>query len=189
MKVIPFYYDDFDDLNANTYVVIDDLNQCVVIDPSKDYDGIINYIEKNNLTLKGVLLTHGHIDHTRGVNKLINHFHVPYFIGFEEETLLNHPLMNCSIFIDGKDIKFNSKPELVSEGEKLHLLNEDIECIHTPFHTSGSYCYFLRNSKLLFTGDFLFKGSVGRSDLPTGSNKDFPHSIQKIMALDDEVKI
>ena len=88
MKIIPFIYDDEDDLFANTYVLIDSDNNCVVIDPSKQYCGIINYIQKNHLSLKGILLTHGHYDHIRGVDLLVNEFNVPVFIGFEEEDLI-----------------------------------------------------------------------------------------------------
>ena len=188
VKVIPFYYDDDDDLFANTYIVIDDRNQCIVIDPSKDCPGIVNYIKKNNLILKGILLTHGHFDHIRGVNNLYEEFHTPIYIGFEEVDLLTNPELNCSYMMSSPYI-IDIKPITISDNEVIHLLDENIVCIHTPFHTVGSYCYLFKESKILFTGDSLFKGSVGRSDLPTGNIKDFPSSMAKIKALDDDLKI
>ena len=73
-KIIPFIYEDRDELYAHTYVLIDENKQCVVIDPAKAYDGLVNYIKKNDLSLKGILLTHGHADHIRGVDTLVNAF-------------------------------------------------------------------------------------------------------------------
>ena len=188
MKVVPFYYDDYDDLFANTYVLIDDDKSCVVIDPSKDYDGIINYIEKNELVIKAVLLTHAHFDHIRGVDRLINKYHIPLYIGFDEVDSLYNPLFNCSSLMSNKYV-LKSKAITVSDNEVLKLLDEDIICISTPYHTLGSICYYLKDSELLFTGDFLFKGSIGRSDLPTSSPKYFNSSKNKIINLNDNIKI
>ncbi len=188
IKVIPFYYDDYDDLFANTYVLIDANNDALVVDPSKDYDGIINYIKKNNLTLKGILLTHGHFDHIRGVGRLIKEFNVPLYISFDEEEMLTNPSLNVSKYM-GKEYVLNVKANTLSDGEVLKLLDEDILCISTPFHTFGSMCFYLKESKILLTGDFLFKGSVGRSDLPTATPKTFNSSMRKILTLGEDVKI
>ena len=188
MKVIPFYYDDFDDLFANTYVLIDEKSQCVVIDPSKQYDGIINYIKKNNLIIKGVLLTHGHFDHIRGVDLLINEFKCPLYLGFEEIDFLTNPVLNCSRYMS-EDYIVNAKAITVSDGEMLKILDEDIVCISTPYHTIGSVCYYIPSSNILFTGDFLFKGSVGRCDLPTGTPRTLNSSMSKLLKLPDITKI
>ena len=188
MKVIPFYYNDDDDLFANTYILIDAKNQCVVIDPSKQYDGIINYIKKNNLTLKGILLTHGHIDHIRGVDLLVNEFNVPVYIGFNEEKVIRNAHYNCSIWFD-ESYYYQNELTFVSDNENLNLLDERIICIETPYHTQGSICYYFPDSGFLFTGDFLFKGSVGRSDLPTGTPKTLNASMSKLLTLPDITKI
>ena len=188
MKAIPFYYDDYDDLFANTYVLIDDNSHCIVIDPSKDYDGISSYIKKNNLILKAILLTHGHFDHIRGVKRLIDEYSVPLYVGFDEVDLLTNPRLNCSKYMS-EEYVLDVKPVTLSDNEILRIMDEDILCISTPFHTFGSMCFYLKDSKLLFTGDFLFKGSVGRSDLPTGTPKTFNDSIRKILSLPDDVKI
>ena len=88
IKVVPFIYEDLDDLYANTYVLIDDNKGCVVIDTAKAYPGLVNYIKKNELTLKAVLLTHGHVDHMRGVDTLLETFDAPLYIGFNDEDKL-----------------------------------------------------------------------------------------------------
>ncbi len=188
MRVFPFIYDDIDVLLANTYVVVDDNDNCVVIDPSKDYDGIVNFINKNNYHPQGILLTHGHFDHFKGAKKLVDTFSIPVFIGFEEEEFLHNSSLNCSIMM-GENLTFDIKPETIHDQQVLKLLNEDIRCIHTPMHTIGSYCYYLSKSEVLFTGDFLFKGSVGRWDLPTGSIKTLSSSMDKIKSLPLVTKI
>ena len=188
LKVIPFIYEDLDDLYANTYVLIDSQKQCVVIDPSKANKSIVNFIKKNELILKAVLLTHGHIDHMRGVDVIIDEFHCPLYIGFYDSEKLCDSYSNCSFFL-GNETIIRSIAETVSEKQVLKCLNEDITVIETPFHTSGSICYYVETSALLFTGDFLFAGSVGRSDLPSAKPHEFKNSIAKILALPKEVKI
>ena len=96
MKIIPFVYNDIDDLCANTYVLTDKSNNCIIIDPSKKYDGLVNYVKKNNLNLKAVLITHSHIDHFRGAELLINTFNVPLYIGFYDAPALKDSYLNCS---------------------------------------------------------------------------------------------
>ena len=188
MKIVPFYYEDIDDLIANCYVAIDEDNACVVVDPSKDYDGIVKYIKKNKLTLKGVLLTHGHFDHFRGVDRLIDEFHCPLFIGFYDSDMIKTPELNCSVMV-GEEFLVKSKAQAVSEGEILHLLKEDLKVIETPGHTAGSVCYYFEKSKVMFTGDFLFHTCAGRCDLPTGNERQMSESFRKISKFDKEITI
>jgi len=185
IKVILFAYDSIDDLYANTYVLIDDDNNCVVIDPSKPNQSIINYIEKNNLNLKAVLLTHGHIDHMRGADVIVEHFNTPLFIGFNDYSLLKDPRLNCSTFFFKEEI-VQSKAETLADGQILRLLNEDCLVIETPYHTAGSVCYYFRKSGILFSGDFILEHTIGRSDLPTAVPKKLHESMSKIVSLPDE---
>lgn len=188
MKVIPFLYKDFDDLCANTYLVIDSLNQCVVIDPSKKYDGIVNYIKTNNLTLKGILLTHSHADHFRGVESLLDSFNVPVYIGFYDEPALSDPMLNCSFMFENK-VVLKRKVETLSDNQSLDLLEEKIDVIETPYHTIGSVCYYFKESKLLFSGDSLFYNSIGRYDLPTSDRSKIESSLEKILSLPEDVRV
>ena len=187
-KVIPFIYEDRDELYANTYVLIDDDNNCVVIDPAKAYDGLVNYIKKNNLTLKGVLLTHGHADHIRGVDTLVNAFNAPVYIGFDDLDMLKDTFTNCSEFL-GENVTVKAKAETLADNETLHLLKEDIQVISTPYHTAGGVCFYLKDSGLLFTGDFIIPHGIGRSDLPTAKPHEFNKSIAKIIKLPISTKI
>ena len=188
IKVVPFIYEDLDDLYANTYVLIDDNKNCVAIDPAKDYPGLVNYIKKNELTLKAVLLTHGHVDHMRGADTLVDAFNTPLYIGFDDEDKLTDTYANCGFFL-GENTTVKSKANTLADNEVLHLLSEDITVIRTPYHTSGSVCYYLKESGVLFTGDFILPHGIGRSDLPSAMPKELDKSMAKITALPNETKI
>ncbi len=188
MKVIPFIYDDEDDLMANAYLLVDD-SSCVVIDPSKNYDGVANFIKKNNLQLKAILLTHGHFDHMRGVDTLLNNFPSPLYIGFLDAPNLIDEKKNLSAYMNDEKVVIDTKPITVCESDTIKLLSEDIIVIDTPFHTEGSVCYYLKDSGILFSGDTLFKNSIGRDDLPGSISKEKGKSLQKLMALPEETKV
>ena len=188
IQVIPFIYEEYDELYANTYVLIDESKQCVVIDPAKAYDGLVNYIKKNNLILKGVLLTHGHADHIRGVDTLINAFNTPVFIGFDDLDMLSDCYLNCSEFL-GEKVSVQARAETLSDNEILHLLNEDIYVIATPYHTAGSVCFYLKDSNMLFSGDFIIPHGIGRCDLPNARPHELERSMAKIVSLPKSLKI
>ena len=188
IKVQPFIYESFDELYANTYLLIDENKACVVIDPGKDYPGLVDYIKKNGLTLKAVLLTHGHVDHMRGADKLVDAFNVPLYIGFDDEDKLLDEYANCSLFLE-EHVTVKSKAQTLADNEVLHFSSEDILVIAVPYHTSGSVCYYLKDSELLFTGDFILPHGVGRSDLPSAKPRELRNSMAKIVALPHQTKI
>ena len=187
MKVEKFDYNDIEELFANTYVVSDENGDAIIIDPSMDNDRIGDYIVKHSLTPKAILLTHGHFDHIRGVKRLVKRFSIPLYLHYEEKDFLIDPYLNCSDF--EKEMVVDCEPIVVTEGEELHLLNDTIKVFHTPFHTQGSVCYYFINNNLLFTGDTLFKMSIGRSDLPTGDSRLIKSSLSKLKTLPKETKI
>ena len=184
-----FSYEDYDDLCANTYVVFDSNKNCVVIDPSKDNDGIINYIKKNNLNLKSILLTHGHFDHIRGVDRLCDVFpNAIIQIHQLDEKMLSDSYFNGSSSMSDEFV-VKHIPALLSGDEIIKDLGDDIKVIHTPFHTKGSVCYYFINNKVLFSGDTLFKNSIGRDDLPNADPTKTFQSLDKIKQLPLETKI
>ena len=188
IKVIPFIYDDYDDVYANTYVLIDNTKDCVVIDPAKAYQGLVDYLNKNELKLKGILLTHGHVDHIRGVDTLVNAFKAPVYIGFDDIDMLKDTFSNCSEFLNERVI-VNAKADTLADNEILHLLNEDIKVIATPYHTAGGVCFYLKDSNILFTGDFILPHGIGRCDLPNAKPHELERSMAKIIKLPKTTKI
>ena len=173
------------ELCANTYVLTDPSKRCVVIDPS--VEEAIKYIQENNLKLVGVLLTHGHFDHIRKVDEIVELYHVPFYIHQKDEELLTNPKLNCSDRFSRKNLVVKAKPSFIKEGDILNLLDLPIKVIETPFHTLGSICYLLEQERVLFSGDSLFNQSVGRMDLPTSDSSLFFSSLAKLMSLDDNI--
>ena len=188
IKVVPFIYEDLDELYANTYVLIDSNKDCVVIDPAKAYQGLVDYLNKNELKLKGILLTHGHVDHIRGVDTLVNAFKAPVYIGFDDIDMLKDTFSNCSEFLNERVI-VNAKADTLADNEILHLLNEDIKVIATPYHTAGGVCFYLKDSNILFTGDFILPHGIGRCDLPNAKPHELEMSMAKIIKLPKTTKI
>ena len=188
IKVVPFIYEDLDELYANTYVLIDSNKDCVVIDPAKAYQGLVDYLNKNELKLKGILLTHGHVDHIRGVDTLVNAFKAPVYIGFDDIDMLKDTFSNCSEFLNERVI-VNAKADTLADNEILHLLNEDIKVIATPYHTAGGVCFYLKDSNILFTGDFILPHGIGRCDLPNAKPHELERSMAKIIKLPKTTKI
>ncbi len=188
MKVVPFLYNDKDELFSNCYLAIDNKSSCVIIDPSCDYDGVINYIARNHLVCRGILLTHSHFDHMRGIDRTVKALNVPLFVSFGDEDGLMDTRLNCSSMSNCHYV-VQTKPVLVSDQEVLELLEEPIQVISTPFHTKGSVCYYIAKNNLLFSGDTLFLGSIGRSDLPSSVGREKRHSLSKLFELPDETKV
>jgi len=187
MKIESFCYNSREELAANTYVVYDN-GKAIVIDPSSDYDGIINFLEEHKLKLEYVLLTHGHFDHLKGLNRLLKRYNIPYYCHFSEEELMYDPKLNCSENFNS-EIIIKQKPILVSDGDEIKFGETTIRVIHTPFHTLGSVCYFFIKEKVLFSGDTIFKLTIGRDDLATSCPRYKHDSLNKLKLLPKDLKI
>ena len=188
LEVIPFLYEDIDELKANTYLIKDNKKKCVVVDPGVDNDKLGDYIKKNKLSLEAVLLTHAHVDHMRGVDRLINRFKCKLYVGFDDEIGLTDEEYNCAEELNER-LVIKAKAITVSDNEILKIFNEDIKVIYTPFHTRGSVCYYFSNSGLLFSGDTLFKFVIGRTDLKSSIRSSMRDSLAKLRILPDDVKV
>lgn len=175
---------------SNSYVVYDNFRNCIIIDPS-DYEEIALFINKNELSLKGIFLTHGHFDHIKGLEKIMEEFNSCLFINKNDYSLLNDTFLNCSLFLNEHVvIKCNNKKIIyLSNNEEIFCLNEKMICYSTPGHTLGSMCFLFKESKLLFTGDTLFKGTIGRVDLPSSDENSMKKSIELIKNIDGDYKI
>lgn len=173
---------------ANCYIIVDEsTNKSIIIDPGGDGQGLIDFIDKNNLNVEYIVLTHGHADHIGGVTELKDNLKVPIMAHSDELDLLMDSYKNLSSQMFPQPIEIEPSV-LVNDGDKLNIGNLQIEIIHTPGHTKGGMC--LKIDDNIFTGDTLFKGSVGRSDFPGGNSALLIDSIRdKLLIFSDDTKI
>ncbi len=177
------------EFSANTYVIGKIGDSCLIVDMGSTKDEVLDYISSHYESVAGVLLTHGHFDHIRGVPKLLKKFRdVPIYIASEDVPLLNNPKINAS-GLTGEKISMNIETIPVEDGETIKLKKYRFKVIKTPYHTMGSVCYLFEDDNALFTGDSLFKGSIGRTDLETSDPSFVESSLRKIMALDDNLVV
>lgn len=172
---------------ANSYILrCEDTDEAVVVDPGGESEEIIKFLTDENLKLKYIVLTHAHGDHIGGVIDLKEKYDVPVLIHEGDEELLNDSEKNLSTHIPMKEIAFKSDKNL-KDGDIITFGNVELQVIHTPGHSPGCIC--LKSGNDILTGDTLFKGSIGRTDL-YGSSDEIVNSInQKLMIYDDRVNI
>lgn len=155
-------------LETNCYLLTNSRTRAVVvIDPADEARRIVERIEKRSLKPEAILLTHGHFDHIGAVSALCRRFPVPVLASAPEEEILLDTEKNLSAFYSGS--LTIQADRLLADQEELQLAGFQIRVLHTPGHTAGSVCYYLPQEGILFSGDTLFRGSVGRTDFPTGS--------------------
>ncbi len=170
--------------NCNIYIVGDKHGPCIVIDPGYNKNGILDkYIYKNYDHIELILLTHAHFDHISGLRNMKNIDNIPVALGEDDINKLDNPRLNGSSDLTDEDVSIQLSAHGLEDGMMLKALGLDIEVIHTPFHTSGSVCYYIESLNALFSGDTLFHLSIGRSDLPSGSERDIKSSLNKIKKL------
>ena len=165
---------------TNCYIIYDEnTKECFCVDVSdrisREY---FLFLEKNALKPTFLLLTHGHFDHTRDILSFKNKFEDTKIVisRIDYENILNNTYVFC-------ESNLFCEPDItVCDGEKLGFCNEDIIVLSTPGHTNGSVCYLFKD--MCFCGDTVFSGSVGRTDLPTGSFTQLINSVGKIKKLD-----
>ena len=171
---------------TNMYVVFDEeTKEGILIDAGAGADKIINYIENMNVKLKYIILTHCHVDHVADLRKIRKDFpRVPIVINEEDaEGLAKAEVNMCELL--GVENNFLDADILVKDGDVLTFGNVTAQLIHTPGHTAGSMSILIEDA--LFSGDTLFKGTRGRTDLPTGSEREILWSIKdKLLKLPEE---
>ena len=146
---------------------------CFFVDLPPDLDEPINYVKKNNLSIGGALVTHGHFDHSLG---MVN-FESKIFMNLEDEFLARNPQEQIALFTNN----FIQSETFNGEIIDVNTLNNDlINIYHNPGHTAGSTSFEFPDLGIIFTGDFVFKESIGRTDLKSGSNSDMISSIKNV---------
>lgn len=172
------------EFQSNCYVAENENKEAFAVDIGGDPDELLKFIKQNGLTLKKILLTHGHYDHFRGVAAVAENTGAEVFIHMEDEKMLTNAKESLAPFIGAKDFEPVSTYTLLNDGDIIDFSGTQIKVIHTPGHTRGGVCYVCEDK--IFSGDTLFNMSIGRTDFPGGDHSTLLRSLGKIAALSGE---
>lgn len=172
---------------ANCYIIHTEDGDGLVVDPAGDVDEIVKYLEDSSVKVGAIVLTHGHGDHIGGVLELKELLDVPVMVHSDDEDMVKNSALNLSTSMPMGEVNF--KPDiLLNDGDEIPLGDRVVKVIHTPGHTKGGVCILVDG--ILITGDTLFQGSIGRTDLYGGDFDILMKSIvEKLMILPDDTVV
>ena len=168
---------------SNSYLIVSG-DEAALVDPSSAPSHVTDALTENDCKLKYILLTHGHYDHTKYVSKVKEMTGAKVCIHTADAEMLGDSDKNCyKLFNDGEQLA-PAADVLLNDGDSLTLGHETVKVLFTPGHTKGSVCYIVGDS--IFTGDTLFRGSVGRTDFYGGDEAELIRSLRRLSDLEGE---
>jgi hydroxyacylglutathione hydrolase len=184
---------EFNPFRENTYVISDDTGDCLIVDPGcqekEEQDLLLAYMEGHALKPVKIVNTHCHIDHILGTAFLRDRFDIPFLIHPREKPLLKASMAQGEFF--GLEVRPPPEPTgYLNEGDTVTFGDAGFEVVHIPGHSPGGIVLLNRDQQLLISGDVLFRGSIGRTDLPGGDYDSLVNSIrEKLLILDPETRV
>jgi glyoxylase-like metal-dependent hydrolase (beta-lactamase superfamily II) len=175
-------------LGTNCYIVHNNANECLIIDPGDDADKIASEVRALGLVPKAVLLTHGHWDHFGAASRLSQVFGIEVYVHKLDAEFVRDPF-KCT-FRDFDWLKdFALEPDAQFEEGRLRIASFEFEVIHLPGHSKGSSSFYFPDEGVIFTGDTLFRNAIGRTDLPCSEPEKMEDSLKKLFCLPPETKV
>jgi hydroxyacylglutathione hydrolase len=183
----------FNPFSENTYIIYNENKSAFILDPGNfgdDENAILKkFIDENDLKIKNILLTHAHIDHVLGLQWAFNEYQVPVLLHEIEQEMLDRNPMDAMRF-GFQFSKFIGKISYLKENEILKLDEDEFKIIHLPGHSPGHIGFYNETQNFIISGDVLFEGSIGRTDLHKGNHEQLLESIRtKIFTLPSETKV
>ena len=172
-------------LQTHCYVIYNDKKDCVIIDPGAQGQKIQKYITENELNVLGILITHGHFDHIGSTDYLVNRFQCPVYTHEFTKDLLYDSSLNLSFY----ESPFVLNSEVLSVNDKLEIGDFRFEWLLLEGHCQGSSMIYYVNENTIFSGDVLFKESIGRFDFPTSSRSETRKTIETIKCMNFDGRI
>ena len=174
-------------MGENTYLLGDKKSKkCIIIDPGASLEDILSSVKRRNFTVEYIILTHGHADHIANVKKLKEKTNAKIVAHENEKELIIDRKKNLSVRFPCGPQEFDADI-YVKDKDKLELGELKLTFIHTPGHTPGGMC--IKVGDVMFTGDTLFAGSIGRTDFYGGDFKQMTKSLNKLSNQDGKIKI
>ena len=166
---------------ANCYIIYSETTKDgIIVDPGGDADLILKTIEENYLNINHIVLTHGHGDHIGGVMELLDILNVPLLVHEDDVDMISDAKMNLSNIMPIGEVELNPD-KVLKDGDIIPFGDLEAEIIHTPGHTRGGICIKIEDN--LITGDTLFQGSIGRTDLEGGDYDTIIKSIKENLLI------
>jgi hydroxyacylglutathione hydrolase len=177
-------------VQENTYILYHSNNEAIIIDPGSEGEKIIQHIDSLKLKPLAILLTHAHFDHIGAVDSVRDRYKLPLYIHKKEQDWLTNTKKNGSIHF-GHRITAKPASHLLSDSDKtLKIGSFSFEVLATPGHSPGSVSFYLKGAGAVFSGDALFAGSIGRTDLYGGDQETLLNSIhEKLLQLPEETVV
>lgn len=182
----------FNPIQENTYVVWDDTKECAVIDAGnstpKEDAALDGFLAEHGLKPVLAVNTHGHFDHVLGVEHLRKTYGIPFALSGKDAFMLDTDAVGSTVY----GVKINAMPTIdidLDKVEEVKFGHTVLRVIRTPGHTPGSVSFYCKSEGFLFTGDTLFRGSVGRTDLDGGSMFQLINSLRELAQLPDETEV
>ncbi len=191
--MINVHYFAFGPFQENTYVLWDETNECIILDPGNstttENKKLSDFISQKNLKVKRLILTHAHIDHINGNKYIFDTYGLLPEVHQDDVYFIENHLVSATMY--GLQAEQSPMPKaFIKEGDVISFGNSTLQTLHTPGHSPGSISYYNLEDKFIIGGDVLFYGSIGRSDLPMGNHDTLIKSIkEKLMPLGDDMKV
>lgn len=178
----------------NTYLLYDETGEAIIIDCGCLFDDektiMANFISKNNLTIKHLINTHLHIDHIFGNEWAARTFGVLPQAHQANEFLIEQAVAQARLFGIYEEVKPQALGNYLNEGDLIRFGNQELQILHVPGHSAGSLCFYSEKEGFAIVGDVLFRGSIGRTDLPGGNYAQLINQINsKLLTLPDETTV
>lgn len=173
------------ELQANCYLLEND-GSAIIIDPADDASFLLEELQRKGLKLETLFATHGHFDHCGAGGEIQMSFDVPFYLHKKDQFLIERLESTAKYFLGYKPFIIPPKNITYIPSKKFQVSSFELQVIETPGHTPGGVCYYFPDEQTIFTGDTLFAGAVGRTNLSYSSKKDLWNSLKKILALPEE---
>jgi hydroxyacylglutathione hydrolase len=189
MKIDTFILGDY---QTNCYVLRESSESitCQIIDPGYSPQPLLDFLQENNLTADRIVLTHGHADHIAAIAKLKQLYpDLPVWIARNDADMLTDDMLNLSV-LGGQPLNLSPADLLFDIGDTLEIASKSFTVLSTPGHTTGGVSLYCQQENLVFSGDALFAGSIGRSDFPGGNHDQLIEAIRKeLLTLDEKTTV